>query len=48
MTAIDGTDVVLAADTICLHGDSVDAAARVLEVRVALEAAGVAVRALDR
>jgi 5-oxoprolinase (ATP-hydrolysing) subunit A len=48
VTAIDGTDVVLAADTICLHGDSADAAARVLEVREALEAAGVAVRALDR
>jgi UPF0271 protein len=46
--AADGTEVRLQADTLCLHGDTENAVALARAVRGALEAAGVAVRALDR
>jgi UPF0271 protein len=48
LTAADGTEVRLRADTLCLHGDTPNAVALARAVRGALEAAGVAVRALDR
>ncbi|HKC13461.1 MAG TPA: 5-oxoprolinase subunit PxpA [Vicinamibacteria bacterium] len=48
VTAADGTEVRLQADTLCLHGDTPNAVALARAVRGALEAAGVAVRALDR
>jgi UPF0271 protein len=48
VTAADGTEVRLRADTLCLHGDTPNAVALARAVRGALEAAGVAVRALDR
>ncbi len=45
VTAIDGTDLEVAADTLCVHGDAPGAAARAAVVRAALAAAGVEVRA---
>jgi 5-oxoprolinase (ATP-hydrolysing) subunit A len=48
VTAADGTEVRLRADTLCLHGDTPNAVALARAVREALEAAGVVVRALDR
>lgn len=46
--SIDGVEVALQADTLCLHGDNPHALAIARAVRQALEAAGVSVRALDR
>ena len=46
VAATDGSDLTLAADTICLHGDSPGAAGLAREVRRVLEAGGVAVRPL--
>jgi UPF0271 protein len=48
VTAADGSEVRLQADTLCLHGDTPNAVALARAVRGALEAAGVVVRALDR
>jgi UPF0271 protein len=42
----EGTEITLAADTLCLHGDTPGAVAHARAVRAALEAAGVAVRPL--
>lgn len=44
VTAIDGTLVEIAADSVCVHGDSPGAVAMATAVRAALEPAGVAVR----
>jgi UPF0271 protein len=44
--AEDGSTVALQADTICLHGDTPGAVDHARAVRAALEAAGIAVRAL--
>lgn len=44
--AVDGTFLELRVDTLCLHGDTPNAARIAAAVRRALEAAGVAVRAL--
>ena len=41
--AIDGSQVVIDADTLCLHGDRADAAAFARNLRTALEADGIAV-----
>jgi len=46
VTATDGRDVVLRADTLCLHGDNPAAVANAAAVRRALEAAGVTVAPL--
>ncbi|HEX7880208.1 MAG TPA: LamB/YcsF family protein, partial [Candidatus Eisenbacteria bacterium] len=46
VTSIDGSVIPCRADTLCLHGDQPGALERVLTVRAALEAAGVAVRSL--
>lgn len=46
VTALDGTIVPLAADTVCLHGDTRGAAELAQRVRAALESAGVRVAAL--
>ena len=46
ITATDGSDLTPAADTVCVHGDTPDASALARAVRRALEAEGVAVRAL--
>ena len=43
VTAHDGTVLPVAADTICLHGDTPGAAEYAAEIRRALEAAGVSV-----
>jgi UPF0271 protein len=43
---LDGAQVAIKADTLCLHGDLLGAVARAAAVKQALEAAGVAVRAL--
>ncbi len=43
VTAVDGTIVDVAADTICVHGDTPGAASLAARVRRALESAGVAV-----
>jgi UPF0271 protein len=48
VASIDGATVRLAADTLCLHGDNPHALDIARAVRAALEAAGVAVQALDR
>lgn len=45
LTAIDGTSVAVAADSVCVHGDSPGAVAMARAVREALAGAGVAVRA---
>ncbi|HEY6547909.1 MAG TPA: 5-oxoprolinase subunit PxpA [Vicinamibacteria bacterium] len=46
VAAEDGTELALEADTLCLHGDTPGAVAHARAVRAALEAAGIAVRAL--
>lgn len=43
--AVDGTDVRVAAESICLHGDTSGAVAMAAAVRAGLEEAGVSVRA---
>jgi len=48
VTAVDGTDVVLRADTLCVHGDTPGALEIARAVRAALEAEGIALRALGR
>lgn len=47
VTAIDGTPVPVAADSICTHGDSPDAVAMARAVRARLEAAGVTIGAFS-
>ncbi|HXN34817.1 MAG TPA: 5-oxoprolinase subunit PxpA [Opitutaceae bacterium] len=44
VTASDGTEVPIAADTLCIHGDSPGAAEFARQIRAALAAAGIAVR----
>ena len=46
--AVDGTEVRLRADTLCLHGDNPEALANARAVRQALERAGIEVRAFAR
>jgi UPF0271 protein len=46
--AHDGTPVAVQADTICLHGDTANAAEYARQVRAALHAAGVTIAALGR
>ncbi len=41
LTAIDGTEITLEADSICVHGDSPDAVTMAAAVRRGLESAGV-------
>jgi len=43
VTAVDGSDLAVAADTLCVHGDAPGAAARAAAVRQALATAGVEV-----
>lgn len=43
--AIDGSDVVVRAETICLHGDKPEAVAFAHQLRAALEAEGIAIAA---
>ena len=45
---VDGTDLTLRADTLCLHGDGAHAAALARRLRAGLEEAGVTVAALSR
>jgi UPF0271 protein len=47
VTARDGTILALAADTLCLHGDTPNAGAAARAVRDVLQANGVTVRAVD-
>jgi UPF0271 protein len=47
VNASDGTELALAADTICLHGDTPGAVEIARAVRVALETAGIAILAPD-
>ena len=44
VTAADGTDVTISAESICVHGDSPDAVKMAIAVRQALAAAGVDLR----
>ena len=46
VTAVNGTDIPLRADSICVHGDGEKALLFVRRIRAALEAKGVALRAL--
>jgi UPF0271 protein len=48
VVAVDGTVVPVAADTVCLHGDTPGAAALAAAVRARLEQEGIAVRALAK
>jgi len=48
LTSIDGAELSLWAETLCLHGDHPQAPAIARAVREALESAGVVVRALGR
>ena len=43
--AVDGSDIAIQADTICVHGDTPEAVAFAKNLRVRLSAAGVAVAA---
>lgn len=45
--ALDGTEVAIRADTVCLHGDGPQAVAFARRIRAALAAAGASVRALE-
>ncbi|HET8630604.1 MAG TPA: 5-oxoprolinase subunit PxpA [Thermomicrobiales bacterium] len=45
-TAIDGSEIALRADTLCIHGDTPGAPILARAVRAALEAAGIAIRPL--
>jgi UPF0271 protein len=45
VTAVDGSDIAVRADTICIHGDGPHAVAFARGLRAALEQAGVTVRA---
>jgi UPF0271 protein len=42
--AVDGSEIELQAETICVHGDNPKAVALVKQIRETLEAAGVAVK----
>jgi UPF0271 protein len=46
--AVDGTVITLPIETLCVHGDAVDAPRRAGRIRSALDAAGVTVRAPQR
>ena len=46
VTSIDGIDVPLRADSICVHGDGEKALLFVQKIRAALEEKGVALKAL--
>ena len=46
VTAVDGTDIPLRADSICVHGDGEKALLFVQKIRAALEEKGVALKAL--
>lgn len=48
VTAIDGSRVSLAIDSLCVHGDAPGAAVRAATVRQALRSAGVEVRSVSR
>lgn len=45
--ASDGSDIAIRVDTICTHGDTPDSHALTRQLRAALEAVGIAVRAPD-
>jgi UPF0271 protein len=47
IVAIDGSEIPVRADTLCLHGDGPDALAMARAVRSAFEAAGIEVRRRD-
>ena len=44
LTAVDGSTVHLAAESICVHGDTPGSAAMAAEVRAGLERAGITIR----
>jgi len=48
VVAIDGSEIALEADTICLHGDTAGAADLARAVRAGLEAAGIQIRRLGQ
>jgi 5-oxoprolinase (ATP-hydrolysing) subunit A len=48
VVAVDGSTLRIAADTLCLHGDTPGAAAHAAAVRAALEAAGIGIAPLGR
>ena len=47
VTAIDGSDIDLRAETICVHGDNPNAVALAKKIRAKLAAAGIAVASPD-
>lgn len=47
VTAIDGTDIDIKADSICVHGDNPDAVAFVKNIRENLEADGIEVKSIE-
>ncbi len=48
ITAVDGSEVTVRAESICVHGDSADAVGMAREIRAALERAGVSIGAFAR
>ena len=46
VTAIDGTDIEIVPDSVCVHGDNVKALTFVTKIRAALEAEGVEIAPL--
>ncbi|MFT0850043.1 5-oxoprolinase subunit PxpA [Achromobacter sp. F4_2707] len=46
VTAVDGTDVEVRADTLCIHGDQPGAVVFAREIRAALQEAGIEVKAV--
>jgi len=48
VTSVDGSEIAIRADTICIHGDGPHASEFAQRLRSAFEAAGIAVRAIGR
>ena len=47
MTTRQGTDIEIAAETVCIHGDGPHALTFARNIRAALEASGIAVKAMN-
>jgi 5-oxoprolinase (ATP-hydrolysing) subunit A len=48
MQSVDGVEIAVSAESICVHGDTPGAVAMAVSVRKALTEAGVEIRALAR
>jgi UPF0271 protein len=48
VTAIDGTDIEIVPDSVCVHGDNEKALTFVTQIRSALEAEGIGIAPLSK